>query len=145
LNLNMKLPSNVKIKPTWWGVIPVLSRYTANAIYPNIYMPKHVYDNLLSTTPKHEFVSVLLHEQEHIKREKQLGVIKFGLKYLFSPKFRFDEELEAIKPQMKYLKSIGKNFDTVKAAKYLSGWLYLWPVSYEHAKQVLDNTWEELK
>lgn len=139
----MKLADNIKIKPIWWGVIPMLSKYTANAIYPNIYIPKHVYNNLLSDNPKPEFVGVLLHEQEHIKREKEIGVIKFGLKYLFSPKFRFWEELAAIKPQMKYLKSIKQKFDTEKAAGYLSGWLYLWPVSYIEAKEKLDKIWNK--
>lgn len=141
----MKLDPNIKPKPRWWNIIPMLSSLTANAIYPNIYLPKKVYESLLSDNPKLKWIAVLIHEQEHIKREKEIGVIMFGLKYLFSPKFRFSEELIAIKAQMKYLKSVGKKFDTNKAAKYLSGWLYFWPVTYKYAKQLLDGAWKEVK
>ncbi len=139
----MRLDSNIKLKPWWWGVVPMLSKYTANAIYPNIYLPKEVYENLLSNNPKPKWIAILKHEQEHITREKEFGAIMFGLKYLFSPKFRFQEELIAIKVQMKYLKSVGETFDTNKAATFLSGRLYLWPISYKLAKRSLDEAWKE--
>lgn len=137
----MILGSNVKVKPEWWGIVPMLSRYTANALGWNIYLPKRIYKNLQTDNPKSEWVAILIHEEEHIKRQKQIGIIKFGLKYLFFPKFRFNEEIEAMKPQMKYLKSKGSTFNTSKAAKFLSGYLYLWPVSYDYAKKILDKTW----
>lgn len=123
----------------------MLSTYTANAIYPNIYVPKEMYENLCSDTPKPRWIAVLKHEQEHIKREKKIGVIMFGLKYLFLPKFRFQEELIAIRTQMKYLKLSGEEYDTNKAATYISGWLYLWSVPYEYAKRVLDEAWREVR
>ncbi len=121
----------------------MLSGFTAHAIYPNIYLPREVYENLYSNNPKPKWIAVLKHEQEHIKREKEMGAIVFGLRYLFSPKFRFQEELVAIKAQMKYLKSVGEKFDINKAANFVSGWLYLWPVTTELAKRVLDEAWRE--
>lgn len=69
----MKLQSNVKIKKFPWTIIPLLSTHTAHAIYPNIYLPKQVYEDLLSDDPKQKNVSVLIHEQTHIKRQKEMG------------------------------------------------------------------------
>ena len=138
----MLLEQNIKSKPKWWGIIPFLSSFTANAIYPNIYLPKRVYENLKSDNPKQKWVAILKHEQEHLKREKEIGPIIFGLKYLFLPSFRFQEEIIAIKAQIKHLKSVGENFDTDKSAGFLSSWLYLWPVTYARAKQSLDKLWK---
>lgn len=120
----------------------MLSQYTANAIYPNIYLPDYVYKNLLGKHPKPEYYAIFLHEQEHIHRQRKIGPLKFGIWYLLFPKFRFREELEAMKPQMRYLKSIGKQFDTDLRARYLSGWLYLWSVPYQYAKHKLDAAWK---
>lgn len=137
----MKLSPNVKIKRGLWKVFP-FSKYTAQAIYPNIYFSEKVYENLISNKPKPRYIASLLHEQTHINRQKEMGWIKWGLKYIISPQFRFREELEAIKASTKYLKK-EEDFDTARIAKYLSGWLYLWCVSYEKAKEELDRVWKE--
>lgn len=138
----MKLPSNVKAKDRPWNIFP-FSKYTSQAIYPNIYFVKEVFENLKSDNPKSKYVAALKHEQTHIKRQKETGWIRWGFKYLISSTYRFNEELEAIKSSMKYLKRKGVNYDTSKTAKYLSSWLYLWCVSYEKAKEDLDRTWED--
>ena len=134
----------VKKKPKIWEFIPWLSSYTAQAIYPNIFVSKEVYEDLSRSKPNHKFVAVLEHEKKHIERQKELGFIKFGVGYLFSPKFRFQEELLAIKEGMKYLKKNKLTFDTERSAKYLSSWLYLWMVSYDEAKKELDRIWREI-
>ena len=128
----------VKKKPKNWDFIPWLSSYTAQAIYPNIFVSKEVYEDLSRSKPNHKFVAVLEHERKHIERQKELGFIKFGIGYLFSTKFRFQEEFLAIKEGMKYLKKNKLTFDTERSAKYLSSWLYLWMVSYDEAKKELD-------
>lgn len=138
----MKLPLNVRVKQHLWNIFP-FTKYTANAIYPNIYVSKDVYENLNSKKPSPRYVAVLEHEQTHIERQRKMGWIKWGLKYALSYDFRFNEELEAIKAAMKYLKEMKSNFDTEKRAKFLSGWLYLWCVSYEKAKEELDRAWKE--
>lgn len=97
----------------------------------------------MSNNPDPRYISVLKHEQTHIERQKKMGWIIWGLRYTFSPNFRFNEELEAIKTSMKYLKKVKSSFDTEKRAKFLSGWLYLWCVSYEEAKKELDRAWKE--
>lgn len=139
----MRLPSNVRIKPRFWELLPWFSSYTAQAIYPNIYFSKDTYEKLSSSNPDLKYVALLLHEQTHIGRQRKLGWIKWGIKYVFSPKFRFNEELEAIKAQMSYLKKNKKEFDIEKSARYLSGWLYLWPVSYKTAKRELERVWRK--
>ena len=134
----------VRKKPTIWGFIPWLSSYTAQAIYPNIFVSKEVYDDLGKSKPNHKFIAVLEHEKKHIERQKELGFIKFGMGYLFSPRFRFQEELLAIREGMKYLKKNKLAFDTDRSAKYLSSWLYFWMVPYHKAKEELVKVWYEI-
>ncbi len=124
------ISSNIKSK-SWFF------QNTAQAIYPNIYLPKGICENLNSENPDPKNVGILVHEETHIKRQKEIGFLKWGIKYLFSPKFRFEEEILAIKAQMEYLKKRKVKFDIEKSAKYLSGWLYLRPVSYKKAKKEL--------
>lgn len=140
----MKLPPNVKPKNFIWNMFP-FSKYTAQAIYPNIYFTKEVYENLKSSKPNPRYIAALKHEQTHIERQKRAGWLKWELSYIFLPRFRFNEEFEAIKASMKYLKSKNCTFDINKSAKYLSGWLYLWCVSYQKAKSELDKAWRKEK
>lgn len=98
----------------------------------------------MSTKPNPLYIAALIHEQTHIERQKKLGLLKWGLKYVFFPKFRFNEELEAIKAQMVYLKKHKKEFNFEKRARFLSGWLYYWPVSYRVAKKELERVWKEI-
>lgn len=139
----MKLSNNIKIKSGLWNITPLLSTYTCNAIYPNIYVPKEIYKNLSSKNPKPEYIAILKHEDTHIQRQKSQGWILWGLKYAFSSKFRFEEELIAIKAGMKYLKKHKLTFDTDRRAKFLSSYVYLWCVSYKEAKTKLDQAWLE--
>lgn len=138
----MELPSNVKAKTGLWKFLP-LSKTTAQAIFPNIYLPQAVYNNLKSVNPTAKNVAVLEHELTHLESQKRVGPTKWFLKYLVSPGFRFDEELQAIKASMKYLKRQKESFDTQKIAKYLSSWLYLWCVFCQRAKKELTKAWKE--
>lgn len=131
-------------KPSFLGFIPGFS-YTAQAISPFIFVSKEVYGNLISSNPNPRFIAALEHEKKHIEREKKLGFFKFGIKYLFSSEFRFQEELLATKEGMRYLKQNKLTFDTSKSAKFMSSWLYLWMVKYDRAKKELDKLWEEIK
>lgn len=132
----------VKRKPFLWQFIPWLSSYTAQAISPNIYVSKEVFENLQSKTPNPRFIAALEHEKKHIERQGELGFLRFGVQYLFYPRFRFQEELIAIKETMKYLKKNGLVFDIGRSARYLSSWLYLWMISYDKAKKELEKIWK---
>lgn len=137
----MKLPKNVKVKAFPWTVFPLLSKYTAHAIYPNVYIPHHMYTNLAGPNPNPEYVSVLIHEQTHIKRQKAMGWFIWGFRYCTSSKFRFTEELAAITTSMEYLKKKGIAWNTARSAHFLSSYLYLWCTDYQTAKKKLDDAW----
>lgn len=138
----MKLPSNVKLKKGLLNIFP-FSKYTAQAIYPNIYFPKRIYENLKSNKPSLQNIAILIHEQTHIERAYKIGFIIWNLKYIFLPKFRFEEELKAEEVSMKYLKKVRFPLDIDKRAKKLSSYLYLWCVSYKEAKRELEKIWNE--
>lgn len=111
----MKLPWYILKKPSIGNFVPLLGKNIANSIGPFIFLPKHI--------------ALLLHKETHRKRQKQIGLFVFGFKYLFDPKFRFREELIAVKEGMKYLKKNNIPFNFDKNAKFLSSYIYLWPVS----------------
>lgn len=140
----MRLPSYVKPKPKLWNYLPWLSSFTANAIYPNIYLPQEIYNNLKSKNPDPKHQAVLIHEQTHLKRQQQMGWFIFGIKYLIFPKFRLNEELIAIQASMKIFKEHQFKFDLNGKAKILSSWLYLWPASYKDARKQLAQAWSEV-
>lgn len=139
----MKLAENIKLKKGLWNIFP-FSNFTGQAIYPNIYLPKNVYENLKTTKPKPQYLAVLKHEQTHIERASKIGWIVWNLKYIFSPSFRFSEEIEAIKNSMIYFKKNNITFNTNKRAKRLSSYLYLWCVPYKKAKEKLDKIWNKV-
>lgn len=130
----MKLPKNVKPKTSFWKILPrIFSVRTAQSIYPFIFFPENIYCDLLSKSPKPQSIAILLHEKVHFERQKQQGILLWILKYLISPKFRFNEELLALKEQIRYSKKHNLTLDLETRAKELSSWLYLWCVSYEQA------------
>ncbi|HEY5442198.1 MAG TPA: hypothetical protein VIJ68_01530 [Candidatus Saccharimonadales bacterium] len=127
----------VKQKPKLIEWLPGVGKATCQAVYPNIYVPRHVYASLQSDNPEPRYIAVLLHEQEHLLRMKQSGVLKWNLRYAFSRKFRLDEELAAVKPQKIYLLQQGEAYDDERKAKLLSSWLYFWSTSYDKALEKL--------
>src|SRR3989344_1547072 len=118
----MNLPKYVRSKPRFFSFIPVLGKYTGNSIYPWIFLPEDIYENLKSPNPNSYHVALLIHEQKHYDRQKKMGWFLFGIKYLFFAKFRFNEELIAVKEAMKYLKKNNIPFDFDKKAKILSSY-----------------------
>lgn len=140
----MKLSTNIKIKPFPLNILPITNKYAGQAIYPNIYLEKKIFENLSSKHPEPKNIALLIHEQTHIQRQSNSGWFLWGLKYCLIPSFRFNEELEAIKASMKYMKVNNQVWDTDRTAKFLSSYQYLWCTSYENAKQKLDKTWRNL-
>lgn len=134
----MEIDYQLKPKRFLWRLIPGFNS-TAQAIYPNIYLPKFVYENLISDSPKPEYLAVLEHEKVHIKSQKRLGLIKSFFMYLFNSSFRFEEELAAYKVQIKILKQNKQKFHLEKIAKNLSGSMYLWSTSYKNALERLQE------
>lgn len=132
---------NIRKKNSLVELLPGIGRNTGTAIYPNVYLPKTIYTDVHSDKPNPYNICLVLHEQEHIKRIKREGIFKWYTKYLFSRKFRFEEELAATKPQLAFIKSKGLTFDLQRKARLLSGWLYLWSVNYDNALKRLKEIW----
>lgn len=139
----MKIPKNVKPKNFFFNLFP-FSKYTAMAIYPNIYFTKEAFQSLISNNPSPDYIAALKHEQTHIERQRTMGWFKWGILYIFSSQFRFNEELAAIKSTMKQFKKEGLVFDIDKRARHLSNWTYLWCITYDEAKFKLHDAWSKI-
>ena len=117
--------------------------FSATFFFQNrIFLRTKQYRDYVSGDPEPETIAVLEHEYTHFKR---LGSsMRSSIKYWTNREFRFQEELAAIRQQMKILKQNGRVFDTGKRARMLSCFGYLWCANYETAKQRLDRMWEEV-
>jgi predicted nucleic acid-binding Zn-ribbon protein len=107
-----------------------------------IFLRARQYRDYISGDPEPETIAVLEHEYTHFKRNG--SNIRIWIKYWTNREFRFQEELAAIRQQMKILKQNKREFDTGKRARALSGIGYLWCTNYETAKKRLDKMWEEV-
>lgn len=134
----MKPPGHVRKNLRWWKWFPWLDR-TANTIHPWIYLPPDTYNDLCSANPSPQSMATLRHEEVHLERQKDTGLLVYGFKYFFSRRFRYQEEMLAIEAQMKYLKSQRVVFDIVDRARRLSSSEYLWCVSFETAISDLEK------
>ena len=147
--MQRKMQSNIKVKPPLprllkrISILDTLFTKTAQGIYPYILVPRHIYDDLNSPAPSPYSLALIVHEQTHLDRQANYGWIKWMVSYSVSSKFRFGEELEAIKAQMEFLKRNGLSFPIEATAELLSSWLYLKPVSYETAVEELKLAWEQ--
>src|ERR1035437_2751775 len=105
------IPSYVKSQPRYFKYLPWLSRQDRSTILNTIYLRNEIFEDLKNLHPNPTSIAVLEHEITHYKRIKQQGNINFSIKYLFSGKFRFNEELMANKNAFKILKSNGMTQD----------------------------------
>ncbi len=87
-----------------------------------IYYPKTVAD------PK-RYPEVIAHESVHLQRQKAVGRTRWLLKYIFSRKFRFNEEVLAIRAQLTALSPAYRPQVIESYADQLSSWHYLWAAS----------------
>lgn len=134
--------ANIRSRPAFIDGMPGLSPTSATAIYPYIYVGKALYANLISEQPDPSNVALILHEQEHIKRIREAGILKWYGRYAISRTFRLQEELAAIEPQFAHLKGYGISVDFKHRARILSGGMYLWPGDYEGVYGRLTEIWE---
>lgn len=141
--ISLKL-TNVRQKSWLIEWLPGIGQNTATAIYPYVYLPRSIYKDVHDTHPSPYNIALVLHEQEHITRAKNYGVMRWYLRYIFSPRFRFEEELAAYVPQMAYLKRQDLAFDVKRKAKGLSSWLYGRPVGYDEVFRRVNQLWESM-
>ncbi len=126
----MKLASNVKPLPKFF------SRFYFKGLtlvpFKRIYLRKEIYDDLKSESPSLQSISVLKHEEVHLKRADLLRIFKW-----LSPGFRLEEELIAYKEQFKFLKMNNSTYDLDNVAKHLPR------IKYQEAKKLLNKIWRE--
>lgn len=139
----MKLPWYVFSKGSLLHHLPLIGKSTAQCLGPIILIPDPIYHDLQTNHPNPKHIALLIHEETHRIRQKQIGILKFAYQYLFNSKFRFQEELLAVKEAMKYLKKNNFKFEFDQNSKFLSSYVYLWPVSKEYAKKQLEKVWNE--
>lgn len=125
----MILPPYVRPKPYLFNFVPFLRKPVANSIYPFIFLPKVIYSNLLSQDPNPYYYALLVHEQTHHERQKQMGILRFGWMYLFSSQFRHEEEKIAVSAGVQYLKKNNILFSVNITDKLNPDFLFLWPLS----------------
>ena len=134
--------NNVKRKPFLIDILPGIGRDTGSAVYPYIFLGRSVYKDAFSLNPNPYTVGLIMHEQEHLKRMKRYGVVKWYLRYLLSPKFRLEEEVKAYAIQFAYIKHTGLTINIDRIARFMSSWLYLWVGSYNDLCARLNKLWE---
>lgn len=137
---------NIKIRPIpfFLRIVPIAKKKLVFAIAPYIFLPDQQYAEYLSGGMSAQTRGTIAHETVHIKREREQGVLWYGIKYLFLRKFRFQEEVIAITEQMRVWKQHNIVFDVDARAKLLSGPVYVYCVPYSIAKQVLQDIWNKL-
>jgi hypothetical protein len=135
----MKSPSNVKSFPKFFSRFFLTKNIGGITLYPNIFLNHEIYIDLQRDKQNPKYIALLNHEQEHLKRQREMEPSKFFIKYALFPRFRFREEIIANKKTAEVLKKYGIPFDSNFYAKYLSGPIYLWCVSYKEAKEELDK------
>jgi hypothetical protein len=126
----MKLPRYVKPLPKF------LSRFWFKGFtvtfFKTIFLRREIFDDLQSNNPTIQNLSVLKHEEAHLKRVGKLQALKF----LF-PKLRLQEELIAYREQFRFLKQNHETYNLDNVAKHLPG------VDYESAKKLISKLWQE--
>lgn len=125
------------------GVLGFVPWARGAAMFGRIYLRNTIWKDYLSGKPEPETLFVLAHEYTHTKR---LGKnIKPHIIFWLNRKFRFQEELAAIREEMKVLKKYKKEFDIEKRAKHLSGLTYFWCTDYQTARAELKAIWTQVK
>lgn len=134
---------NIRKKPKLFDLLRHEGYGISTALYPNVYLSAAVYEGLHTDNPDPYHVSVLIHEEEHIQRIKRYGIFRWYARYLWSRRFRVEEELAAYRSQFTYLKAKDLTFNFARVARGLSSWQYLWAVSYTEALERLQKLWDE--
>lgn len=100
--------------------LPLLSPTAATTIGQRIYVVD--LDGFLRRFPpgSERYEALLLHEQEHARRELRMGVDHFLARYLHDPAFQWREEQRGWYLQLKHLQQSGESVDAHVAATLLS-------------------------
>lgn len=134
----------IKKIPWFWKYIPFMETEMASTVYQNIYLTEKDYTDLCSENPSVLVQSILVHENYHVKKWKEIGLLKFSFLYFFSKKFKLEQELLAIREQMQFLKEHGETYDIERKAKHFSGKEYGYLLQIQEARRVLTDLWNSI-
>ena len=128
----------VEIKPQ--NLFPYLQEFQAN--FPVTDQTIFVFKETIyaNATPPPD---VIIHEVAHMGQQKKVKPKKWIRRYLTEPQFRLDNELEAYKKQIKWLKVNVKDRNEIfgirdESARHLSSALYGGIISYNEAMEELN-------
>jgi hypothetical protein len=116
----------------------------AMALNGYLYFPKNMYEDLLSSSPSHESLSVYVHEYTHIERQRKYGHYRWMLHYIFFRSFRLEEELAAIREEMKYRHAHNLTYNITRKSRHFSSSTYLWILSYDASVRLLTMEWQAI-
>jgi hypothetical protein len=128
--------------PSWFRFIPFFGTSLAVTVWARTYFPKVMYDDLISHHPSHESMSVYIHELTHIERQTQDGLWSWHMRYIFSPQFRLEEEMLALRKEMFYRNQHRLTYNIARKAKHFSSSTYLWMLSYDRSMDILRKQWQ---
>lgn len=134
----------IKKIPWLWKYLPFFGTTMASTIYTNIYLIDEDYNDYFSDNPSILVQSIVIHEKYHVEKWKEIGLFKFGFLYFFSKKFRLEQELLAIREQMKFLKQYNEVYDIERKAKHFAGKDYRYLLKIDEARKVLTELWQSI-
>lgn len=115
-------------------------------LYPNVYLGKELYENYQTIELEFETLQWYFHEEDHIRRQEKIGLLKWALLYFLSDNFCFEEEVSAARAEMWLFKRYNKEFPINARAIGLSTfWFYHRCTSYAKARKRLEEEWAKIK
>lgn len=133
----------VRVIPWWLKLVLFFANPKGVGFNGVIYLRNDFLEQYTSGKLDARMRSIMAHEATHIERAQEKGSLRWVITYFLSSPFRLQEELEAIKAEMQTLKGEGASFDIDDRARKFSSSGYLWMASYDGAKQMLTDLWEE--
>jgi hypothetical protein len=115
------------------------------ALSPYIFLSNDLYEDYLTSKASFRTIAIIAHESVHIERQQKIGLLKFLFLYFFSKTFCLNEEIEAIRAEMKVYKLHAKQFDFKRRSLILSTfWMYHHCIAYKDALEKLHSLWDEI-
>lgn len=116
------------LKPKPWWMFPT-GKNTWITIYPDIFFPER--------EDPERYPAIIAHETVHLVSQKAVGVKRWLWYYFTSKRFRFDEEVTAMRVELTYRSAEDQILRTNEMARQLSSSMYFWCCTYEQALTAL--------
>ena len=130
------MSQRIRDRPRWWPV----PANTSMAVFGRIYIPRRLREELERTDPE-LLADIVEHETIHVARQHARGMLRWHLMYVFSRRFRWEEEKAAYYASLTRLRSRGGDLSEVERAalaRRLSRWPYGFMTSAESARAFID-------